>query len=128
MTLFFDRNIGVKIPLALLSLRLPVDIKYHQLHFAQQTPDDQWRATVGGWGWFVITQDYKYHLRPNELGALQQYDIGCFYLSGANASKWETMRVFARAYDRILGAALNTPRPFVYRIDKLGRLRSVAIM
>jgi hypothetical protein len=128
MILFFDRTVGVNIPKALrYHLNLPIQVEYHQLYFDQSLADDMWLPQVGAWGWFVIGQDYKYHKMPSELAALKEHKMGVFYLWGSTAPRWETMRVFARAYDRIVTAALNTPRPFGYRIDKNGRLLSVPI-
>lgn len=127
MILFFDRSMGVKIPKALRMLDLPVQIEFHQGHFAQDAKDDEWLPVVGTFEWLVIGQDYKYHRLPNELTALRQHDVGCFYLWGAEAKKWETVRVFARAYDKIINAATRTPRPFVYRVDRYGRLFPVKL-
>lgn len=124
-TLFFDRSTGKAIPTALRRLGLPVE--FHGLHFERDAPDDEWLQRVGAWGWVVVGQDYHYHERPAELAALKQYSVAVFYLWGANATKWETMRVFARAYDRILAAAATTSRPFVYRISKNGRLRALRL-
>lgn len=127
MIFFFDRSVGIKIPQALRLLDLPHQVEFHQQHFGPDEKDDVWLPFVGTWGWFVIGQDYKYHRLPNELAALKQYDMGCFYLWGAGARKWETMRVFARAYDRIVSVAKNTPRPFVFIVDRNGRLRQLAL-
>lgn len=123
MILFFDRNVGTRIPMALQRLRLPVGIEYHQRHFKSNALDDAWLPVVGRQGWIVISQDYKFHALPNELYALREYDIGCFYLWGAQAGTWEVTRLFARAFDRIVERAENTPRPFVYWITKDGRLQ-----
>ena len=125
MILFFDRNTGTAIPRALKEHLKPpsVEVEYHQLHFDQQEQDDVWLAQVGSRGWFVVGQDYRYHERPSELAALTAHSVGVFYLWGAEAPRWETMRVFARAYDRIIRAAQNTPRPFLYRVDRRGALQ-----
>jgi hypothetical protein len=121
--LFFDRSIGNGIPKACLQIkRFPVEVHYLQQHFPIDTPDDVWLPNVGGWGWFVIGQDYNLHVRANEREAIRRYEVGVFYLWGAEAPAWDTMRCFARAFDRIVEAAANTPRPFVYRIHKNGRL------
>ena len=58
---------------------------------------------------------------------LKQYAIGCFYLWGAEAPAWESFRLFARAYDRIVERAQTTPRPFVYKVTKDGRLLLVPL-
>lgn len=123
MILFFDRSVGVHIPRALREhLNLPIQIEYHQLYFDQALTDDLWLPEVGNWGWFIIGQDHKYHEMPAELAALKNYKVGVFYIWGCKAPRWETMRVFARAYDRIVDAARNTPRPFLYRVRRTGRL------
>ncbi|HTE86357.1 MAG TPA: hypothetical protein VK821_16680 [Dehalococcoidia bacterium] len=127
MILFFDRNAGTTVPKALQALKPPVGITYHQEHFPMNSPDDVWLPQVGAWDWIVLTQDHKFHLLPNELRALKDYNIGCFYLWGAKATKWELMRSFARCYDRLLDRAMNTPRPFIYKVSKDGRLIAVRI-
>lgn len=119
---------GAGIPKALRDhLNLPVEIEYHQLHFAQAEPDDVWLPQVGNWGWTVIGQDYKYHLMPSEQFALKQHQIGVFYIWGSQATRWDTMRVFAKAYDKIVDAAGKTARPFIYRVYKNGHLAPVKI-
>ena len=128
MIFFFDKTIGVTIPKVLMRLSLPVGIEYHETHFNTDEKDDDWLPIVGKWEWFVIGHDEKYHKRENELFALKQYHIGCFYLWGANAPKWEKMRVFARAYDKIVTVAANAARPFVYEVDSGGRLKSIPIL
>lgn len=125
MIMFFDRSVGITIPLVLRKLRLPVRVEFHQGHFPSDAPDDAWLPVVGQWGWTVIGHDTKYHLTSNELAALKQYSVGCFYLWGANASKWEKMRVFAFAYRRIVAAEGSTPKPFIYRVDRRGLLKPV---
>ncbi|MDI6857954.1 MAG: hypothetical protein QME71_06530 [Dehalococcoidia bacterium] len=127
MILFFDRSVGKSIPQALLLLNAPVGVVYHQQVFPPDEKDDQWLPTVGGREWIVIGQDYKYHRMPNELAALKQHKVGCFYLWGATARRWETMRVFAKAFDRIIEAAGTTERPFVYRVSKQGRITAVPL-
>lgn len=122
MTFFFDRSIGVVVPTVLICLKLPVQVEYHERWFSPDEPDDKWLPFVGQRGWTVIGHDRKYHLMKNELVALKQYEIGCFYLWGGEATKWGKMRVFALAYDRIIKAEANSPRPFIYDVDKRGKL------
>ena len=125
MTFFFDRSVGIAVPKALQLLRLVTPIEYHQDHFAPDALDDAWLPEVGERGWTVIGHDHSYHLRSNELAALVQYDIGCFYLWGSEATRWDKMRCFARAYDRVVAADADTPKPFIYRVTRTGQLRSV---
>ena len=104
-----------------------MEIEYHQEHFSIDAADDDWLPEVGRAGWFVIGQDHNYHNNSPELAAIMTYRIGAFYLWGAEAHRWETMRVLARAYERILHAAAVTDRPFVFRVQKSGGLTEVYI-
>lgn len=91
--------------------------------FKQEEPDDSWLSFVGARGWIVFGQDYKWHNEPNVLAAIKQHQVGCFYLPGAQWRSWDTVRVFARAYDRIVNASNLTARPFIYRVTERGRLQ-----
>lgn len=127
MILFFDRSVGVTIPQVLVRLKLPMQVEYHEKHFPYDEPDDCWLPIVGENRWTVIGHDRKYHLMKNELIALKQYKIGCFYLWGGDAPRWDKMRVFALAYYRIIEAEAHTTRPFLYDIDKRGKLKPIPI-
>ena len=125
MILFFDRSVGIVVPRILKwrELRLPVGIEYHQEHFDTALGDDSWLPIVGERGWSVVGHDRYHEKSLAELHAIQQYGIGCFYLWGAEASRWEKLRCFARAFDRMVQAEANTPRPFVFDVARSGALR-----
>ena len=125
--LFFDRDVGTALPKALDILKLPTPVEHHQKHFPVDARDDSWMPVVGYHGWNLIGHDSRHHLEEAELSAIKQYDMGCFYLWGAEALRWEKMRCFLRAYERILDAANRTPRPFVYRVSQKGGLTSVIL-
>ena len=132
MVLFWDKNLGKKIPKALKTLKLGIDIEYYREQFPQkdkepENGDDFWMKPIGENGWAVTTQDYELHKKKNELFALKQYSLGCFYIWGGTATRWEIMRCFAKAYDRILEADANTPKPYVYRILKNGTLKQIEL-
>ena len=127
MILFWDKNTPKTIPVALQGLRLPVGVEYYLDHWplSDSKPeggDDQWLSQVGTWGWTVISQDYHFHERENERYAIREYGIGCFYLWGAEATKWDILQCFVRGYDRIIQATEATPRPFIYWVSRLGKL------
>ena len=129
MILFFDRSIGVSIPRILQSreLRFPLQVEYHQVHFAMDEDDDVWLPQIGQWGWTVIGHDYSYHRNPNELSAIKQYNVGCFYLWGSEAPRWEKLQCFARAFDQMVALDLVASRPFIFRVTQTGRTTSVPI-
>lgn len=82
---FFDRDLGIALPKALDVLKLPTRVEYHQNHFRMDAPDDSWMTTVGTRGWSIVGHDSRHHLRQSELSAVKQYNLGCFYLWGAEA-------------------------------------------
>ena len=125
--LFFDRDVGTALPRALNVLRLPTRVEYLQNHFPADSQDDQWMPVVGARGWILIGHDRMHHRRHPESSAIHQYEMGCFYLWGAQALRWEKMRCFLNAYERILDAIATTPKPFIYRINRFSRLESVAL-
>lgn len=125
--LFFDRDVGTALPRALDTLRLRTRVEYLQNHFPTNAQDDQWMPDVGSRGWILVGHDRMHHRRPLESQAIQEYQMGCFYLWGAQAPSWEKMRCFLNAYERILDVIEATPKPFIYRINRASRLESVAI-
>lgn len=142
LTFYFDRNFGKGLPTSLLALKLKV--VHHHAHkadlgmscksrkeqlFGPETPDDEWLQYVGKKGWIAFSHDEKFHLPgyENEMAAIKQFGVGCFYLWGANARCHEKALCFLKAYDQIVKVVETTPRPFIYRIDKNGKLSKVAI-
>ena len=92
MILFFDRDVGVRLPRALLELQFDKqfhEVHYHQQHFPMDAQDDAWMPDVGAWGWTLIGHDSQHHKKPAEMSAIKQYNMGCFYLWGAEAKRWE---------------------------------------
>lgn len=143
LTLYFDRNVGTRVPEALRLLGLRNVVHHHSPRsqlglkpsagrtalFGHDEPDDAWLGFVGERGWLVLTQDRKFHRSgyENELSAIKQYRVGCFYLWGAEATTWEKMRAFARAFDNVVRAARETARPFIFDVSRTGRLAAIPI-
>lgn len=142
LTFYFDRNFGKGLPTALLALKLKV-VHHHakkaelgiscrnrkEQLFKPDTDDDEWLRYVGEKGWIAFSHDEKFHLPgyENEMAAIKQFGVGCFYLWGANAKCHDKALCFLRAYDQIVHAVNTTPKPFIYKIDKSGKLSKVAI-
>jgi len=130
MIIFFDRDVGTSLPKALIELHFDRQFNethYHQQLFAKDEHDDIWLPKVGQWEWTVIGHDSQHHAKESEISAIKQYNIGCFYLWGGSAKRWEKMQCFARAYERIVQAVEQTPKPFIFRVTKNGLLRQVQI-
>lgn len=141
-TLYFDRNVGWRVPEALKLLGLKV--VHHNTRrkllglketpklktlFKQDEKDDVWLGYVGHQGWLVFTQDRKFHRAgfEAELSAIKQFNVGCFYIWGAEYNKWEKMRALCRGLDAMIAVAASTPKPFIFDADKNGKLTQVTI-
>lgn len=127
MILFFDKNIGTSIPLALEKLKPPFQVEFHQKYFAMDEQDDVWLPEVGKKNWTVIGHDRKFHEKESELDALKKYKIGCFCLWGAEVSKWDKVKLFFRAYEKIALMESGTPKPFIFSIKKNGNLKRIKL-
>ena len=132
MTFFWDRNLGKAIPNAIRLLGPPFGNEVHGEHFPStdklpEHGDDSWLSLLGEQDWFLLTQDYKLHRRISEAAAIRQHNIGCFYLWGANANRWDIARCFMMAAPAIIEVAESTPRPFIYRVDHQGKLNPVPL-
>jgi hypothetical protein len=147
LVFYFDRNVGKRLPEALKLLQLKnVDKVFHhnterklvgglrssaklKYLFKPDEQDDVWLEFVGRRGWIVFTQDKKFHRDgyENEISAIKQFNVGCFYLWGADAPTALKALVFLKSFDRIMYAIVNTPRPFIYDISKSGKLTSIPI-
>ncbi|TFZ02730.1 hypothetical protein EZ313_15905 [Ramlibacter henchirensis] len=97
--------------------------------FHPEESDDAWLAEVGRRGWIVFSHDRKFHTVgfESELSAIKQHGVGCFYLWGGSAKKYEKAQCFFKAYDRILAAIESTPLPFIFDVQRSGRLKRVEI-
>lgn len=126
LTFFFDRNIGTKLPQALKQLSPPFEVRWHQKEgYNHDMPDDEWLEKVGSLGWVVISQDWKFHLRENELLAIKAHRVKCVYLPGSGSTRWETYCRFVSSHKRITEACGIEKAPFILDLKKNGHLRKI---
>jgi len=132
MIFFWDRNVPKSIPEAMRNLNPPFGNEIHREHFPQydrvaESGDENWLYLLGQNDWFLLTRNHRIHRNPNELAALRRLGIGCFYIWGRKAQMWDIAQCFVAAAPAIISAADSTLRPFIYRVDRLGRLASVPL-
>lgn len=140
--LYFDRSLGSSLPLALRVLKVSNVIHHHddcsvaglkrgagepRTLFTDQTKDDEWLAFAAQRHWIAFSQDYSMHLEAAPLAAIKQHQAKVFYLWGANEPRWQKMRGFTMAYERMLAVAATTPGPFVRRVNRHGHIETVTI-
>ena len=86
--------------------------------------DREWIPDIGGRGWLVVSKDKKIRSRPEERRAVRDNNVGCFiftYRGGLN--RWEILKLVVSTLDEMEEKFANTPRPFMYLIDRHGRFR-----
>ena len=108
-------------------LRLPTRVEYLQNHFPPDTRDDDWMPVIGSRGWILVGHDRMHHRRSPERSAIEEYQMGCFYIWGGQALRWEKMRCFLNAYDGIAEAIATTQKPFIYQVNRFSRLEPITI-
>lgn len=126
LTLYFDRNVGKRLPHALSKLRPPAEIRWHQgERLPHAMDDDVWLEIVAKRNWVVLTQDLHFHLNASEHLAIKQHGVRCFYLPGATDGMWQTLCVFIRIHKKILELSELTPAPFIFAFSKSGRYKRI---
>lgn len=86
--------------------------------------DREWIPDIGARGWLVVSKDKQIRRRPEERRAIRENNVGCFiftYRDGLN--RWEILKLVAATLDEMEEKFANTPRPFMYLIDRNGRFR-----
>ena len=128
LVFFFDRTFGTRLPKALVSLKAPALIKWHQAEgFAGNTPDDVWMNVVGPRRWLCLSQDRKWHLVPSELQAVKQHAMKCFYLPSARTDRWITLCHIVSRHQRIMELARANTGPVVFEMKANRQLYKVKL-
>jgi hypothetical protein len=89
--------------------------------------DDAWLAIVGARNWVVLSHDQKWHAELVNREAIKQHGVGCFYLWGGQATTWEKLRCFMRAYPKMESLAGTTAKPYIFKVEGTGKIKSVPI-
>jgi hypothetical protein len=121
--IFFDRSIPRGVAEAVKQVR--EDACWLEDVFEEGWIKDQdWIPEVGARGWLVITKDKKIRTRPEERRAVKENNVGCFILNYRQPlNRWEILKLVTSKLDEMEEKFANTPRPFMYLIDRNGRFR-----
>jgi hypothetical protein len=72
----------------------------------------------------VISKDKKIRTRPEERRAIKENSVGCFILNYRQPlNRLEILKLVTSTLDEMEEKFANTPRPFMYLIDRNGRFR-----
>lgn len=84
--------------------------------------DDEWLEIVGSRGWVVVSHDAKWHTEPPAMQAIQQHNVRCFYLYGAQSLMFFKVKALAHNWERISDKIKNERGPFIFRVSRANRL------
>jgi len=119
--IFVDRSIPRSVAKALQQVRS--DVKWLEDVFDHDVEDIVWLRDVGDWGWLVIMRDKKILNRPGERAALIENRVGAFYLTHTdNPTRWQILKVIVGALDEMIEIFDRESRPFLYGLDRNGKL------
>lgn len=110
-TFFTDRDLGKQFPDMLR--RAGVKVERHIDHFPDDAKDEVWLATVGEFGWYLLTHDQKIRYKRNEIAAVRKFKIGLFVIVG-KAPFAELAQNFVFTLPRIERFVRKNHRP-IYR-------------
>jgi PIN like domain len=121
--IFFDRSIPRGVAEAVKQVR--EDACWLEDVFEEGwIKDREWIPDVGARGWLVVSKDKKIRTRPEERRAVKENNVGCFILNYRQPlTRWEILKLVTSTLDEMEEKFANTPRPFIYLIDRNGRFR-----
>jgi PIN like domain len=121
--IFFDRSIPRGVAEAVKQVR--EDACWLEDVFEEGwIKDREWIPDVGARGWLVVSKDKKIRTRPEERRAVKENNVGCFILNYRQPlTRWEILKLVTSTLDEMEEKFANTPRPFMYLIDRNGRFR-----
>ncbi|MCH8813919.1 MAG: hypothetical protein IH957_02300 [Chloroflexi bacterium] len=95
--------------------------------FRNDTKEREWLQCVGQAGWLAISRDKKIISRPAERQTITDAKVGMFvFTQKADPTKWEYLKLLAMNLDAMEDKFVEVPRPFIYGIQKDGKLRKIA--
>lgn len=103
------------------------DVLWLEDRFSHDVPDTEWLAAAGDEGWLVITHDTRIRTRPGGRRAIMEHGVGCFILSYKQPlKKHEIVDLIASTLEEMERLFEQTPRPFIYTVNKNGEFREYA--
>lgn len=122
MKLYIDRDLGVGIGHALRAVG--VDVVLHSDRYSEADPpnDDIWIPEVTAEDRIILTHDAHIRARAAERAVFEAAGARCVVLSTRKATKFDNLRAVLRAWDDIEAHVARTAAPFMFGVDKRGRL------
>ena len=122
--IFIDRSIPRAVASALKQVRN--DVYWLEDIFDHDVKDPVWLQQVGQNNWLVLMRDKRVRTRFGERQSILENGVGCFILNqGRDPTRWEYLKLIVSTLDQMEDLYAATPRPFIYAVDREGRMRQV---
>lgn len=116
---FFDRPIGQSVPRALRTVGVNLEIHDEVYDPRASIADEVWIKAASTGGKIIISRDRRIRYRPAERKAFLDNNARMSLLSG-NATRFDMLRSFLRAWDRIDEMVHTEQPPFIALIYDSG--------
>lgn len=132
MIVFFDENMGNKIPEVLGIYGIFDQIHYLRREFSEAAAsgpvqDVDWIPIVAERGWLIITKDRKMVNIREEREALVANRAAVVVIEPADLTLDEMFNLLVRQAHRLTEIASSTARPFVVQLGPDGMIRQIRI-
>lgn len=117
--IFIDRSVPRGVADAIMKVR--DDVMWLEPLFPHNTKEVNWLPVAGDQGWLTILRDKKIRTRPGERQAIISHRVGAFVLAQrSDPTRWGYLKLLVKTLDQMEALFTNTPRPFIFMIDRDG--------
>ncbi len=124
MILFFDENLGTKIPSALRGVGLR-NVKWFNRAFPTGAEDEVWLEKAGQNGWLVISGNKHMLDVPHERDVIVREKVGIVVLMGEQAKSPDVLALLLRKQKWLEQINAETEKPFAFYLFPSGRTKRV---
>lgn len=117
MKVFFDEDMGTRIPRAIKSLEAPCqDVVFPSNHglIRLGTPDSVWLPWVGERGYLAISNNRGILENPSEFNLVVKHQVGIVFLDNGSYRLWDVMAWITRRREWFDAVDRTVDRPFAY--------------
>jgi hypothetical protein len=127
VTFLLDNMISPKVALALRALEQ--DAWALREKFAENTPDSQWIAQLGRYGWALVTFDRRILSRPHEAAILKQGQVTAFFLGPffRKYTFWDQAVWIIRHWPKFVNMAQTISRGTCFRVQQNAKMTPIGI-
>lgn len=118
MILFFDEDVGSRLPRAVALIRLPgATVEYPGRPYGPLplgAKDSEWLPRAGEGRWLVFSCNYHMLEVEAEFALIIQHKVGIVFAKSGSYQTWELMRMLIERWDWLRQLDDGEPRPFAY--------------